>query len=108
MRLAKWSLKAYSHFVDHSGGSDVHQRVYHCMRMRDTWEESAMRGIGTYVHAGMKHITLDEYEELASDSRWANLGYCISVGFAVDNDFLKMPGEVRWEDVGSPLVAPFT
>ncbi len=66
--------------------------------MKDTWEESTMRGIGTYAHAGLKHVTLDEYEELASDSRWANHGYCISVGFAVGNAFLKTPGEVRWAD----------
>ncbi len=68
------------------------------MSMKDTWEESAMRGIGTYAHAGLKHVTLDEYEELASDSRWADHGYCISVGFAVGNAFLKTPGEVRWAD----------
>ncbi len=66
--------------------------------MKDTWEESTMRGIGTYAHAGLKHVTLDEYEELASDSRWADHGYCISVGFAVGNAFLKTPGEVRWAD----------
>ncbi len=68
------------------------------MSMKDTWEESAMRGIGTYAHAGLKHVTLDEYEELASDSRWADHGYSISVGFAVGNAFLKTPGEVRWAD----------
>lgn len=68
------------------------------MSMNDTWEESAMRGIGTYAHAGLKHVTLDEYEELASDSRWTNHGYCISIGFAVGNAFLKTPGEVRWAD----------
>lgn len=68
------------------------------MSMKDTWEENAMRGIGTYAHAGLKHVTLDEYEELASDSRWADHGYCISVGFAVGNAFLKTPGEVRWSD----------
>ncbi|MBD5526890.1 MAG: ABC transporter permease [Lachnospiraceae bacterium] len=68
------------------------------MSMKDTWEENAMRGIGTYAHAGLKHVTLDEYEELASDSRWADHGYCISVGFAVGNAFLKTPGEVRWAD----------
>lgn len=68
------------------------------MSMKDSWEESAMRGIGTYAHAGLKHVTLDEYEELASDSRWVDHGYCISVGFAVGNTFLKTPGEVRWAD----------
>ena len=68
------------------------------MSMKDTWEESAMRGIGTYAHAGLKHVTLDEYEELASDSRWTDHGYCISVGFAVGNAFLKTPGEVRWAE----------
>ena len=68
------------------------------MSMKDTWEESAMRGIGTYAHAGLKHVTLDEYEELASDSRWADHGYSIIVGFAVGNAFLKTPGEVRWAD----------
>lgn len=68
------------------------------MSMKDTWEESAMRGIGTYAHAGLKQVTLDEYEELASDSRWTNHGYCIGIGFAVGNAFLKMPGEVRWAD----------
>ena len=68
------------------------------MSMKDTWEESAMRGIGTYAHAGLKHVTLDEYEDLASDSRWTNHGYCIIIGFAVGDAFLKTPGEVRWAD----------
>ncbi len=68
------------------------------MSMKDTWEESTMRGIGTYAHAGLKHVTLDEYEELASDSRWTNHGYCICIGFAVGDAFLKTPGEVRWAD----------
>lgn len=68
------------------------------MSMKDTWEENAMRGIGTYAHAGLKHVTLDEYEELASDNRWADRGYSIGVGFAVGNVFLKTPGEVRWAD----------
>ena len=68
------------------------------MSMKDTWELSAMRGIGTYAHAGLKHVTLDEYEELASDSRWTNHGYCICIGFAVGDAFLKTPGEVRWAD----------
>ena len=68
------------------------------MSMRATWESSAMRGIGTYAHAGLKRVTLDEYEELASDSRWSAYGYCISVGFAVGDAFLKTPGEVRWAD----------
>lgn len=66
------------------------------MSMKYTWEESTMRGIGTYAHAGLKHVTLDEYEELASDSRWTECGYCICVGFAVGDAFLKTPGEVRW------------
>lgn len=66
--------------------------------MKDTTEESVMRGIGTYAHVGLKHVTLDEYEEVASDSRWADHGCCISVGFAVGNAFLKTPGEVRWAD----------
>ena len=68
------------------------------MSMKYTWEESTMRGIGTYAHAGLKHVTLDEYEELASDSRWTECGYCICVGFAVGDAFLKTPGEVRWAD----------
>ena len=68
------------------------------MSMKETWELSVMRGIGTSAHAGLKHVTLDEYEELASDSRWTSHGYCIGIGSAVGEAFLKVPGEVRWAD----------
>ena len=68
------------------------------MSMQDTWEESVMRGIGTYAHTGLKHVTMEEYEAVASDERWVAGGYCIFVGSAVGDAFLKLPGEVRWAD----------
>lgn len=101
-KLAKRSLKAQKNIVAILSivlSTVMFTSVFTiAMSMKDTWEESAMRGIGTYAHAGLKHVTLDEYEELASDSRWSDCGFCISIGSAVGNVFLKTPAEVRWAD----------
>nr|WP_295974550.1 ABC transporter permease [uncultured Bacillus sp.] len=61
-------------------------------------QDSNMRTIGTSAQVGIKHITLDEYEALSSDSRIKAVGHSIIFGNAVGDYFNKMPTEVRWAD----------
>lgn len=66
--------------------------------MQTSMQDSNMRTIGTSAHAGIKHITLDEYEALSSDSRIKEAGRSIIFGYAVGDHFNKTPTEVRWAD----------
>lgn len=66
--------------------------------LQTAMQESNMRTIGTSAHAGIKHITLDEYKGIASDNRIDKVGRSIVVGYAIGEDFSKVPTEVRWAD----------
>lgn len=66
--------------------------------LQSSMQDSNMRTIGTSAHAGIKHITLDEYEKLRSDSRINKIGHSIIFGYAVGDCFNKTPTEVRWAD----------
>ncbi len=68
------------------------------MNVLTGYEQSAMRAIGTYGHAGVKHVTLDEYQLLAADGRWTEAGCSIMAGDAVGDGLAKLPTEVRWAD----------
>ena len=61
-------------------------------------EQNDMRYMGGYAHAGLKRATLEEYEELAGDSRWTGSGYSVFIGKAVGEAFAKLNAEVRWAD----------
>lgn len=66
--------------------------------LQTSMQDSNMRTIGTSAHAGIKHITLDEYKKIISDSRIDKAGYSIIFGYAVGDCFNKIPTEVRWAD----------
>lgn len=68
------------------------------MNIQKACEQSAMRSIGTYAHAGLKNVTIEEYEELAADDRWIDCGYSIVIGQAVGSEFAKLNTEIRWAD----------
>lgn len=66
--------------------------------LQTSMQDSNMRTIGTSAHAGIKHITLDEYEEICSDNRIEEIGHSIVFGYAVGDCFNKTPTEIRWAD----------
>lgn len=66
--------------------------------LQTSMQDSNMRTIGSTAHAGFKHITLDEYEELRSDNRIKEIGHSIIFGYAMGDCFNKTPAEVRWAD----------
>lgn len=66
--------------------------------LQSSMQDSNMRTSGTSAHSGIKHITMDEYEELCSDGRIDEIGHSIIFGYAVGDCFIKTPTEVRWAD----------
>lgn len=64
--------------------------------LQTSMQDSNMRTIGTFSHAGIKHITLDEYKTLSDDQRIKEIGYSIIYGYAMGECFSKTPTEVRW------------
>ncbi len=62
------------------------------------YEQNHMRVMGGHAHAGLKQVTLETYEELAADERWAGSGYSVFIGKAVGSAFAKLNTEVRWAD----------
>ncbi len=68
------------------------------LNLQSSIQDFTMRGQGGYPHAVLEHVTIDEYEELAADERWAETGYSIWVGYAVGANLDKLPTEVRWSD----------
>lgn len=66
--------------------------------LQASMQDSNMRTSGTSAHAGIKHITLDEYKKISADSRIKAAGYSIIIGDAVGDCFHKIPTEVRYAD----------
>jgi len=66
--------------------------------LQASMQDSNMRTSGTSAHAGIKHITLEEYDEVCTDSRIEAAGHSIVIGSAIGNCFNKTPTEVRWAD----------
>ena len=60
------------------------------MDLNAAYEQNTMRAIGTRAHAGLKHATIEEYEALAADDRWAGRGYSIYIGQAAGDAFAKL------------------
>lgn len=57
-----------------------------------------MRTTGTSAHAGIKRLSLEEYEHLSSDAGIKDIGYSIIIGNAVGDNFNKVPTELRYGD----------
>jgi len=67
--------------------------------------DSDMRKTGTYAHAGLKHVTIDEYNKIINDKSISNSSYSIIIGDAEGDEFLKLPSEVRY---GEEIYAKWT
>ena len=73
------------------------------MSVYDVMRESSTRQTGTYAHAGLKHITIDEYSAISQDQNWEAVGCAIYIGDAVGSAFEKIPAEVWWKDTNSAI-----
>ena len=66
--------------------------------LQTAMQESNMRTTGTSAHAGIKRLSLEEYEHLSSDAGIKDIGYSIIIGNAVGDNFNKVPTELRYGD----------
>jgi len=73
--------------------------------LQTAMQESNMRTIGTSAHAGIKHLSWDEYELLSADEGVKCIGYSVFIGNAVGDSFDKTPTELRY---GDDVYADFT
>ncbi len=60
--------------------------------------DSNMKRIGTSAHGGVKHITIDEFMSIKSNSDIKKCGCSVVIGTAEGHSFTKLPTEVRWAD----------
>lgn len=61
-------------------------------------EEQTMRQIGTWAHAGLKHVTMEEYEKLSSHPLVKDSSYDIIIGFAKNTELIKRQTEIRYTE----------
>ena len=64
--------------------------------LQEAMQDSDMRKIGTCAHAGIKHISIDEYNTVKVNPKIKASGYSVIIGSAVGECFTKVPTEVRW------------
>ncbi|ENK1245037.1 ABC transporter permease [Clostridium botulinum] len=64
--------------------------------LRAAIKDSDMRKMGTSAHAGLKHLTGEEYEKASKDKKIHNTSHSIIIGDAQGVSFHKLPTEVRW------------
>ena len=66
--------------------------------LKVSMQDSNMRKVGSSAHAGLKHLTMQEYQEVAQDSAVKDISYSSIIGTAKGEVFRKLPAEVRWGD----------
>ncbi len=59
---------------------------------------SGMRKIGTAYHAGLKYLSLPEYEQVKNDPKLKDISYCIMLGYLSDDALEKLPTEVYYSE----------
>ncbi len=59
---------------------------------------SSMRKIGTTYHAGLKYMSLPEYEQVKDDPKIKDLSYCIMVGYLSNDELSKLTTEVYYSE----------
>ena len=59
---------------------------------------SSMRKIGTTYHAGLKYMSLPEYEQVKDDSKIKDVSYCIMVGYLSNDELKKLTTEVYYSE----------
>ncbi len=66
--------------------------------LRAAIKDSDMRKLGTSAHAGLKHLTGEEYEKASKDKKIHTTSHSIIIGDAQGVSFHKLPTEVRWAE----------
>ncbi|MBZ9609557.1 ABC transporter permease [Clostridium estertheticum] len=64
--------------------------------LRASMQDSDMRKVGTSAHAGLKHLTPEEFKKISKDSMVRDISYSTIIGNAEGSPFQKLPTEVRW------------
>ncbi len=59
---------------------------------------STMRKIGTSYHAGLKYMSLPEYEQVKDDPKLRDISYCIMLGYLSNEELNKLPTEVYYSE----------
>lgn len=59
---------------------------------------STMRQIGTTCHAGLKYMSLPEYEQVKDDPKIKDVSYCIMVGYLSNDELSKLTTEVYYSE----------
>lgn len=62
-------------------------------------EEQTMRQIGTRAHAGLKNVTMEQYEKITSHPLVKDHSYNIFIGSAENRELNKRPTEIRYSEV---------
>jgi len=68
------------------------------MGMIQLTEEQSMRQIGTWAHAGLKDVTVEEYEKLTSHPLVKDSSYDIIIGIAQNEQLIKRQTEIRYTE----------
>ncbi|GAA0748642.1 ABC transporter permease [Clostridium oceanicum] len=66
--------------------------------LRATIKDSDMRKMGTSAHAGLKHLTGNEYKKVSKDENINKSSYSVIIGEAKGESFHKLPSEIRWAE----------
>jgi putative ABC transport system permease protein len=59
-------------------------------------EEQTMRQIGTKAHAGLKDVTIEEYQKISSHPLVKDSSYNIIIGVATNEELIKRQTEIRY------------
>ncbi len=59
-------------------------------------QEQTMRQVGTRAHAGLKNVTLEQYEKITSHPLVKDHSYNILVGAATNRELIKRQTEIRY------------
>lgn len=59
-------------------------------------EEQTMRQIGTWAHAGLKHVTKEQYDKITSQPSVKNSSFNILIAMATNDELNKRQTEIRY------------
>lgn len=68
------------------------------MGMIQLTQEQSMRQVGTWAHAGLKDVTVEEYEKLSSHPFVKDSSYDIIIGIADNEQLIKRQTELRYTE----------
>lgn len=66
------------------------------INMNKSIQESSMRQVGGSSHGSFKYLTKDEFDHIKNHKLIKDIGYSVSVGFALNSELSTRPTEVRY------------